>query len=115
VTILCIMSESERISSGLVEPKVEPESEMTRAESPMIRVCDTPSSTRSINSPPDSPSGEDHSSSLRVSPPASLPLFPPMMIPPMMFLNPYLGLPGLQESPKMLTVLLAWSEVPMGN
>ena len=63
MTILCIMSESERISSGLVEPKVEPESEMTRAESPMIRVCDTPSSTRSINSPP----GEGEESSDQAS------------------------------------------------
>ena len=36
------------VSSELVEPKTEPE---MRPESPMIRVCDTPSSTRSMHSP----------------------------------------------------------------
>ena len=36
------------VSSELVEPKTEPE---IRPESPMIRVCDTPSSTRSMHSP----------------------------------------------------------------
>ena len=39
---------------------------------------------------PHSPAGEDLSPGLPQGP---LPLFPPMMIPPMMFLNPYLGLP----------------------
>ena len=45
------MSETGRmdsVSSELVEPKTEPE---IRPESPMIRVCDTPSSTRSMHSP----------------------------------------------------------------
>ena len=45
------MSETGRmdsVSSELVEPKTEPE---MRPESPMIRVCDTPSSTRSMHSP----------------------------------------------------------------
>ena len=71
----------------MMEPKQEPEEERL-TESPVIRVCDTPSpspsSTYSSHSPPPSS---------MVAP--MLPLFPPMM-----FLNPYLSLP-LQRFPQL--------------
>ena len=79
-----------------MEPKQEPP-EDDRGESPLIRVCDTPSSTRSLQSP-----GLDHHHSPDQSSPGSnstLPMFPPIF-PPMMFLNPYLGLP-LQRFPSL--------------
>ena len=75
------------LQSGLdmMEPKQEPEEERL-TESPLIRVCDTPSptSTHSSHSPPPSSI---------VAP--MLPIFPPMM-----FLNPYLSLP-LQRFPQL--------------
>ena len=69
----------------MMEPKQEPEDERL-TESPMIRVCDTPSpsSTQSSHSPPPAS---------MVAP--MLPIFPPMM-----FLNPYLSLP-LQRFPQL--------------
>ena len=69
----------------MMEPKQEPEERLT--ESPLIRVCDTPSpsSTHSSHSPPPV--------SMVTAP--MLPIFPPMM-----FLNPYLSLP-LQRFPQL--------------
>ena len=69
----------------MMEPKQEPEDERL-TESPVIRVCDTPSpsSTHSSHSPPPSS---------MMAP--MLPIFPPMM-----FLNPYLSLP-LQRFPQL--------------
>ena len=78
-----------------MEPKQEPP-EDDRGESPLIRVCDTPSSTRSLQSP-----GLDHHHSPDQSSPGTttLPMFSPIF-PLMMFLNPYLGLP-LQRFPSL--------------
>ena len=83
------------MTSEMTEPKQEPPED--DRESPLIRVCDTPSSTRSLQSP-----GLDHHHSPDQSSPApgsTLPMFPPIF-PPMMFLNPYLGLP-LQRFPSL--------------
>ena len=94
-------------SSLNLEPKQEPEDDRD-TESPLIRVCDTPSSTRS-QSPNPSP---EHPSPI---PPTNMPIFPPMMIPPMMFLNPYLSLP-LQRFPSLpLPPLLPPHLQPLNN
>ena len=82
-------------ASPMTEPKSEPGLEERDAESPLIRVCDSPSSCRS--SPPHSPPS---------SPPPQLPLFPPVMFPSMLpgmflnHLNPFLGLP-MQRLPAL--------------
>ena len=75
----------------MMEPKQEPEEERL-TESPVIRVCDTPS-------PPSPPSPSSTYSSH--SPPPSTMVTPMLPIfPPMMFLNPYLSLP-LQRFPQL--------------
>ena len=73
----------------LMEPKQEPDDDLR--ESPLIRVCDSPGSSSPPTSRPMSPSTPAG---------ASLGMFPPLF-PPMMFLNPYLGLPLHQRFPQL--------------
>ena len=75
----------------MMEPKQEPEEERL-TESPVIRVCDTPS--------PHSPPSPSSTYSSHSPPPSSIvaPMLP--IFPPMMFLNPYLSLP-LQRFPQL--------------